>query len=560
MAVVGAFGEGDRAARRQHRQDDARHRPHAGGKEERAAPFELAEDVLDRDGVRLLRAGVGERPGLARRVVGPGRRAVEGSAHGSTLARDGSRRLADGRAARRRFLRSSRHSGETAPCAFVERSRDAEIALAEAAIEANLAEPSPRALVASRPGRSGRFFEDFCNWQRLPELEQRRWESPAAAIAGELMGAEQVRFYHDHVLVKEPGTRSGRRGTRTSRTTTSTAPDLLGVAAGRSGVARGDARVRRRLAPRAVADAADVHGRRGAVVPRGRARRSAGHRADRGAFEIIGWELEPGDAVFFNMLTLHCAGGVDGPRRRRCSRSASSATTSRMRRGLEDLARLPRPRRRARAGRADGSSAVPGRLGARASPGRLAPASGAAGAIGSAAMAVDGTTRMTHDTTEAKLRWLEELSAEAMLPVGEAAAEKQHARGKLLARERVERLLDPGSFVELDRFVRHREVEFGMREKRPFGRRRRDRLRDRVRPPGVRVLAGLHGLRRLAERGVRGEDLQGDGHGGEGRLPGRRDQRLGRRADPGGCRLARRATRRSSGGTCRRRAWCRRSR
>ena len=77
-------------------------------------------------------------------------------------------------------------------------------------------------------------------------------------------------------------------------------------------------------------------------------------------------------------------------------------------------------------------------------------------------MAVHGTTRMTHDTTEAKLRWLEELSAEAMLPMGEEAAERQHARGKLLARERVERLLDPGSFVELDRFVRHREVEFGM--------------------------------------------------------------------------------------------------
>ena len=90
-------------------------------------------------------------------------------------------------------------------------------------------------------------------------------------------------------------------------------------------------------------------------------------------------------------------------------------------------------------------------------------------------MAVDETTRMTHDTTEAKLRWLEELSAEATLPVGEAAVEKQHARGKLLARERVERLLDPGSFVELDRFVRHREVEFGMREQAPLGRCRRDR-------------------------------------------------------------------------------------
>jgi propionyl-CoA carboxylase beta chain len=51
----------------------------------------------------------------------------------------------------------------------------------------------------------------------------------------------------------------------------------------------------------------------------------------------------------------------------------------------------------------------------------------------------------------------------------EKAVERQHSQGKLLARERVEKLLDPGSFVELDRYVRHREAEFGMREKRPWG-------------------------------------------------------------------------------------------
>jgi len=74
-----------------------------------------------------------------------------------------------------------------------------------------------------------------------------------------------------------------------------------------------------------------------------------------------------------------------------------------------------------------------------------------------------------HDTTEAKLAWLAELSAEAAVAAGEKAIAKQHERSKLLARERLEKLLDPGSFVELDRFVRHREVEFGMREKRPWG-------------------------------------------------------------------------------------------
>src|SRR6187399_2654700 len=74
-----------------------------------------------------------------------------------------------------------------------------------------------------------------------------------------------------------------------------------------------------------------------------------------------------------------------------------------------------------------------------------------------------------HDTTEAKLRWLEELSDEALHPASERHVERQRDRGKLLARERLEKLLDPGSFVELDRFVRHRETEFGMGENRPWG-------------------------------------------------------------------------------------------
>ena len=73
------------------------------------------------------------------------------------------------------------------------------------------------------------------------------------------------------------------------------------------------------------------------------------------------------------------------------------------------------------------------------------------------------------DSTEAKLRRLEKLREEALHAGSGSAVERQRSQGKLLARERVEKLLDPGSFVELDRYVRHREAEFGMREKRPFG-------------------------------------------------------------------------------------------
>ncbi|HET6623194.1 MAG TPA: acyl-CoA carboxylase subunit beta [Gaiellaceae bacterium] len=75
----------------------------------------------------------------------------------------------------------------------------------------------------------------------------------------------------------------------------------------------------------------------------------------------------------------------------------------------------------------------------------------------------------THETTEAKLRWLEELREESLQAAGEKSVARQRERGKLLARERLEKLLDERSFVELDRYVRHREVEFGMRANRPWG-------------------------------------------------------------------------------------------
>ena len=84
------------------------------------------------------------------------------------------------------------------------------------------------------------------------------------------------------------------------------------------------------------------------------------------------------------------------------------------------------------------------------------------------AVRLPATVAGAHDTTQAKLEWLAQLREEA-LAGNERARARQHERGKLLARERLERLLDPGTFVELDRYVRHRESEFGMRENRPLG-------------------------------------------------------------------------------------------
>jgi propionyl-CoA carboxylase beta chain len=70
-------------------------------------------------------------------------------------------------------------------------------------------------------------------------------------------------------------------------------------------------------------------------------------------------------------------------------------------------------------------------------------------------------------TTAGKLADLHRRNA--ALETDPKAVERQHAKGRNTARERLEMLLDPGSFVELDALTRHRSTNFGMEQRRPFG-------------------------------------------------------------------------------------------
>ncbi|MHB8658808.1 MAG: acyl-CoA carboxylase subunit beta [Solirubrobacteraceae bacterium] len=72
------------------------------------------------------------------------------------------------------------------------------------------------------------------------------------------------------------------------------------------------------------------------------------------------------------------------------------------------------------------------------------------------------------ETYEEKLSQLQELRHEAVHSGSKAAVEKHHAKGTYTARERIEKLLDHGSFQELDTFVRHRTYEFDMQRSRPY--------------------------------------------------------------------------------------------
>ena len=79
--------------------------------------------------------------------------------------------------------------------------------LLDAGVERNLAEPSEWAQQYTPDGEPGQFFGDYCSWDRIPEFRTVAFESGLADVARQLMGSTTARFFHEHVLVKEPGTR-----------------------------------------------------------------------------------------------------------------------------------------------------------------------------------------------------------------------------------------------------------------------------------------------------------------------------------------------------------------
>jgi ectoine hydroxylase-related dioxygenase (phytanoyl-CoA dioxygenase family) len=192
-----------------------------------------------------------------------------------------------------------------------------DMARAAEAIEDNLASLSPLAKRASGAD-DGAFIEDFCSWRRLPAMKRFITSSPAAAIAGALTGSTQIRLYHDHVLVKEPGTRQrtpwhqdqpyynvdGRQNASMWLPVDPVdAETTLQLVAGSH---RGPWYL-----PRTFLDD------EAKWFPEGTLAELPDIAEDPVRWPILGWALEPGDAVFFDMATLHAAGGVAGPNRRR---------------------------------------------------------------------------------------------------------------------------------------------------------------------------------------------------------------------------------------------------
>ena len=73
-------------------------------------------------------------------------------------------------------------------------------------IDHNMRDPGEFGKNYTKEGQSGQFFGDYCNWQRIPEYRDFFFDSPAAELTSQLLGSETVQIFHEHVLVKEPGT------------------------------------------------------------------------------------------------------------------------------------------------------------------------------------------------------------------------------------------------------------------------------------------------------------------------------------------------------------------
>jgi len=187
-----------------------------------------------------------------------------------------------------------------------------------AGVERNIREPGRYTRGYTPEGRPGRFFGDYCNWQRIPEFEDFIRNSPAAAIAGRLMGSASVRIFHEHVLVKEPGTEQPTPWHHDQpyysvhgdlnisfwipldAVSRDTCPEFIA----------GSQAWGRWFLPRRF-NGIDYD------FPEENYEPIPDFEAERERYTIRGWDLQPGDAIAFHFRTVHSAPANLSGRRRR---------------------------------------------------------------------------------------------------------------------------------------------------------------------------------------------------------------------------------------------------
>ena len=185
-----------------------------------------------------------------------------------------------------------------------------------AGVARNMAEPGPYAAENLKAGEGGRFFDDYCNWQRIPEFREVILASRVAEVAAALMRSDSVQVFHDHVLVKEPGTtkatpwhQDGPYYFVEGRQTVSFWSPLDPVTKASLRCVAGSHLWPRPVLPTRWLSEENFYPDADAYMPV--------PDPDAEGMEIREWPMEPGDAVAFHYGTLHGARGNETTQRRR---------------------------------------------------------------------------------------------------------------------------------------------------------------------------------------------------------------------------------------------------
>lgn len=183
-------------------------------------------------------------------------------------------------------------------------------------VETNMKKPGRYAAENLGEGEGGRFFDDYCNWTRIPEFEAVIRTSPAGKVAAELMQSETVQMFHDHVLVKEPGTSKPTPWHQDSpyyfvegKQTISFWSPLDPVREASLRCVAGSHQWEKPVLPTRWLAEDRFYPDESAYMPV--------PDPDAEGMNIVEWEMEPGDAVAFNYKILHGARGNNSGTRRR---------------------------------------------------------------------------------------------------------------------------------------------------------------------------------------------------------------------------------------------------
>lgn len=180
----------------------------------------------------------------------------------------------------------------------------------------NMAEPGPYASENKKEGETGRFFDDYCNWSRIPEFKAVIASSPVSEVAADLMESQSAQMFHDHVLVKEPGTsmetpwhQDGPYYFVEGRQTISFWSPLDPVKQATLRCVAGSHQWKKEVLPTRWVSEEGFFPDEGQYIPV--------PDPDADGMRVVEFEMEPGDAVAFHFRTLHGARGNQSDSRRR---------------------------------------------------------------------------------------------------------------------------------------------------------------------------------------------------------------------------------------------------